>query len=167
MSDVILAAAISGGLVALGSALNLWFNHRIEQARLSAQADESAHERADWYRRALFERRLAAVQQGHVWLLELNRLLNQVLTDGKDPDSEEASELLRAATEARDWYDDNALYLYDELPDGSPFVGLTSTARLVARGRHDDAHIWRLHGEASDQLKERARELLAAEARPG
>ena len=163
MSDVILAATISGGFVALGTVVNLWFNHRLERARLRSQATESAHTRADWYRRTLFERRLSAVQQGHVWLLELNRLLNHVLPEGSNPESAEAEELFKVATDARQWYDENVLYLYNELPDGSPFVGLTNTARLIAQGRHDDAHVWRLHGEASDQLKSRAKELLATE----
>ena len=164
MSDVIVAALISGALVVLGSVgatvANLAFNYKAEKARLGARACERAAERSEWYRRALFERRLEAVQRAHVWLLDLNRAVSIVLA-GAEPDSDEASELRRIATDARSWYDENVLYLYDELPSASPFVGLTNVALEVAGGRGVSA-IWRMHQEASDEIRARAVELLTS-----
>ena len=160
MNDVLLAALISGGLVLLGSVVNAMFNSRMETKRLRARADEARAERADWYRRSLFERRLAAVQKAHGWVLEIYRAVNLVVSVGAAPDSEEASELRSIATEARAWYDDDSVYLYDELPESSGFVGFTNTALMVARGRHVD-DIWDRHSEIDSVLRDRARELFA------
>ena len=163
MNDLIAAALISGGFVLLGTLANLFFNYRLERARLRARDSELRIERADWYRRTLFERRLEAVQRAHVWIMDLNRSLNGVLPSGAKSDSDEASELRQIATDARSWYDENVLYLYDELPSASPFVGLTNTALAVARGR-EVGDVWQKFGEADEQVRARAAALVASEA---
>ena len=132
MNDVALASLVSGGFVVLGALIttgaNLWFNHRLERERLRAGAAQTALGRADWYRRALFERRLAAVQRADTWIRELYVGLTSVEVGHVDPNSDEALELLRIGREAHDWYDEHVLY-HDELPGGSAFVGLTRRAR--------------------------------------
>ena len=160
MSELIAVALISGGFVALSTVANLFFNYRLDRARLRARDSELRIERADWYRRTLFERRLEAVQRAHGWVLDLYRALN-FLPDGAEPDSPEATEVWRIATDARSWYDENVLYLFGELVPGSSFVGFMNTAQLRARGQ-ERLDVWQKHQEADDEIKACAAELLAS-----
>ena len=167
MSDVVVAALVSGTLVLLGTVgatlANLILNYRLEKARLRDRASERAAAHSEWYRRALFERRLQAVQRAHGWLLDLNRGLNTVVTSGANPESPEATELGQLARDARAWYDENKIYLYDELPRGSAFVALTLEALMVASGGDVDG-VFRTFDEADALIRARAAELIALEA---
>ena len=164
MSDVVVAALISGAFVVSGTVgatvANLYFNYKLEQARLRDRASERAAEHSEWYRRALFERRLEAVQRAHAWVLDLYRALN-FLPGGAESDSPEATEVRRIATDARSWYDENVLYLFGELVPGSSFVGFVNTAQLLARGQ-ERLDVWQKHQEANDEIQARAAELLAS-----
>lgn len=68
MGDVAQVALIAGGigrlslLATLG--FNLWSSSRERQERLA----EREQDYREWYRRTLFEKRLAAVQEAYEWL---------------------------------------------------------------------------------------------------
>ena len=113
----------------------------------------------EWYKRTLFEKRLAVVQEAYGWLMRLNTGLN--LANPTTPEAPENQELLRIAHEAREWYDNEAMLLYDDLPSASSFVGLMNKAGLLAVGKLDvSMRVWDDYEQVSQMVRERLRRLL-------
>lgn len=158
MSDTVIGALIGvGGAVAgviVASAFNfaaLLLNRRF------AVADREADQR-EWYRKALFEKRLAAAGEGYSWVLKLGDAIATANLGA--PESSDNKTLLALAKEAREWYNRNAVLLgRNELPGSSEFIGLTNSAWNYACGKAT-GDIWSLHHEALDALRKRANELL-------
>ena len=136
VSEVAIGGIVAGGV----TALNLAFNFAMTRKAAGDRRAERTEDHREWYRRTLFERRLAAVQEAHAWMARLRdgvALVN--LATGGEEDSEELrqrrTELSDSAQRARTWWNENNLFLTDELQRVSSFVGLTSTARQYAGGR--------------------------------
>ena len=166
MSELIAVALISGGFVALSTVANLCFNYRLEKARLKDRASERAAEHFEWYRRHVFERRLEAVRRAHRWLMDIRRALAAL--GSNDPQSEAAAELRTLAREARDWYDDNAIYFQDGLPTVSRFVGVTNVAMDYGASLDRNAVFspYSILDEADREVRERAHALMESVRSP-
>ncbi|MDP2948814.1 MAG: hypothetical protein Q8P22_04685 [Chloroflexota bacterium] len=141
MSDVVAVALITGGTTGFvgiaGLALNLWNSSRERQLRLA----EHREDYREWYRRTLFEDRLRAVREGYAWLMRLNRALSRA-DQGLD----------QMCLECREWWDNNAVFLYDDLPRKSEFIGFLNDP-------HGSGSFMRAEAEVRDRL----RQILATE----
>ena len=115
------------------------------------------NDNTEWYRRAVFEKRLQAVQEEHVWLMKLFRALNLHGT------VKDAVQLRDLANEARAWYDENALLVHgDQIPSSSSFVGAMNSA-LRASGDPDHGYAALMACmEADKENRARAKRLLEA-----
>ena len=146
-------------VTALSVLITLWISRWYEDRRRKAdQEHEDKRSQADnqeWYKRNLFEKRLQAVQEGYSWIMKINVGLN---TAGSDPQAQPNIELGRVAVEARQWYDLHGLYLYDELPTYSAFVGLTNVAIDKAGGRQGSE--FDSFNEAYKFIQNRANQIL-------
>jgi hypothetical protein len=160
MSDVAQVALITGGIgfLSLMATLgfNLWSSSRERRHRLA----EREQDYGEWYRRTLFEKRLVAVQEAYKWLMRFNVAMNNA--DPDQPDCDANADLRRICDEARKWYDENVLYIYDGLPGQSSFVGLINAAYAHACGRAHADH-WKMFIEAESLIKGRAGRLLEVE----
>ena len=162
MSDVALVALITGsitGVVGLaGLGLNFWNSWRERDQRLAERREDYR----DWYRRTLFEKRVTAAQEGYRWLMRLNGAMN--IASPTDPACQANQELRQLCLDAREWYDSNALFLYDALPKRSSFIGLTNAAGVYAQCvTKNDLRIWDSHAKATQEIRDRLQELLSAE----
>lgn len=165
MSDVVAVALITGGITAAvgfaGLAFNFWNSWQERQQRLA----ERRQDYQEWYRRTLFERRLDAVNEAYSWLMRLNDAINRATPD--DPNSEDNQNLRMICHEARAWYNANAFYIHDGLPEASSFIGLLNAGGLYASGTDAriQAGIWQQFDEASEQIRKRADQILESEAK--
>ena len=125
---------ITGLTTVLVGIVGLAFNFRNSQEERKERRIERRDDYQEWYRRNLFERRLTAVQEAYSWLMRLNVALNRA--DPRQPDSEANEELRQIAHQARTWYDANVLYLHDNLPASSPWIGLTNAAMPMDQEDH-------------------------------
>jgi hypothetical protein len=158
MSETVLVALVTGGVGVAGIAFGFWSSSRERQQRLVERRDDYR----EWYRRTMFEKRLEVAQEAYAWLMKLNTGMN--LADPKNPDGEQNRKLAQTCLDARDWYDNSALLLYDDLPKSSSFVGLTNTAGQYAGGRADhDLRMWEVFMEADREIRDRVQELLTAD----
>ena len=135
-----------------------------QAAELAARAREQEAERAEWYRRTLFERRLKALNEAYGWAMQINRLVNLVGTsDTKDPSL--VDELIETSKKGRDWYNENGVYLNDDLPTSSNFIYILNASTAVLR---DDSHFnWQWFNDLLKELRERTQELLKPVREPG
>ncbi len=172
MSDVALVALISGVISAVISVgvviVNLYWNYRTAAAEQVSRAVERQENRREWYRQTLFEKRLSAVQEAHAWSARLRdgvALVNQAR--GGEEDSHELrqrrTELSDSAKRARAWWDENNLFLTDELQRVSSFVGLTNTALQCAGGRVEGLDIKGSFREVAEDLGARTKSVMSLE----
>jgi hypothetical protein len=156
VSDVAAVALITGVITAIvglaGLAANIWNSQKDRELRL----EERQHTDSEWYKRALFEKRLHAAQEAYNWLMKFNRGLN--LADPKDSEAEWNQRLRTWTLEARECYDSNALFLYGSLPQSSEFIGLINTAAEVAMGRSTET--WKQYLAADKEIRGRLDEVL-------
>jgi hypothetical protein len=146
---IALAAVIVSGIVGLATvAFNLW-NSSSERTQ---QTKERKVDNEEWYRRTLFDRRTQALSQEYAWLIKMNRLRAFVIADRIV-----ASDLTLNAQAAREWYDLNALYLYDTPPGNSEFLGTVDAAEDLT----DPAFPSQLNA-ALDDHRERAAHVMKA-----
>jgi hypothetical protein len=149
MSPAAEGALIGGGIGLLSLTINLFFNSRArKEERAEREAERRAQDR-EWYRRTLFDKRIAALQQAKVWL---NRLSDVMY----NPES--ASHIV-PIDEALDWYQSNILFIHGEMPEVSP-VGsfLYSTKAMLDIGDEmPDESMW---DEASRFVRRKANELV-------
>jgi len=156
---------VAGFFTLCGVAATLWFNSKQRRAEAEERARQREEDYREWYTRTLFEKRLAAVQEGYAWLMRLNAAIN--LAGPGQPGLEENADLRRICAEARQWYDRNALYLYDDLPSASAFIGLTNAAFQYATSTRPVSGIWQLFSKAEALIKGRAKEMLDVERKRG
>jgi hypothetical protein len=134
VSEVLQGAIASGGFGLAVLLLTRYFNvqdrkeenrSRLDERHQEIQAGERERMHADseWLKRTLLERRLQAVSEAHSWLMKLNRERNLA-----NPTPEDVSRLVKSAQDAREWYDRNVIYLHDDLPMSSHFIGAFNSA---------------------------------------
>lgn len=161
-SIIALVAVIASAAVGLASlAFNFW-NVRGERAMRLTERQEDNHQ---WYRRTLFEKRLQAAQDAFSWWRRLNEAVSRA-SDNADPNSEERQSVREIATQAREWYDENSLYLEGVLTSKSDFVGLTNTALVWAGGR-DNVNIQESLRDCYKFVQAVSNRLLTAETPTG
>ena len=152
INSAVVAALGSGALTGVVAIVLATMNQRHARALLkderAARSHDRAEDRAEWYRQAVHERRMTAVQEAYEWLAKINLALNRT-TD----QAESRQELHELATAARGWYDRNALWLYGSLPRSSHFVGLTNAAGLRANSPQLGKGVWSSYFEADKELK--------------
>ena len=169
MSESLVSNVITALAAIFTLLVSRFFEERTRKAEREQQERLRAQDNAEWYRRALFEKRLAAVQEAYNWLMRLYVAINRVPSE--QPDLIEAQELMRIAHEGRDWYNVNVLYLYDELPGASQFIGLTNEAEVFASGGGPDPDrvrraMWDSYESVSGYIRRRAKELTDSNPRP-
>lgn len=161
MSDTVAVALITGGATALvgiaGLGFSFWNSSR-ERAQRLAEREEDYRE---WYSRTLFEKRLGAVQEAYAWWMRLNAAISRAGPGQRD--LPENAELGSISAEARQWYDRNALYMYDTLPSQSSFVGLVNAAFRYAVSARGEERIGQALEEAYAEIRSRADQLLKTE----
>lgn len=159
MSDPLIGAIIAVGGTVITALGTLWINRRFEAKRIQAEIAERQRIRlednAEWYERALFEKRLAAHQEAYSWLVQLNHAINRA------EDGETSKQLYDLAEEARRWYDDHALAFLDGLPSASHFLGAINSAQQWARGQREDLPIWDLQEDAMKAVRAASATLMA------
>ena len=117
----------------------------------------------------MFEKRLSAAQEASNWLAKLSDGISMVTAVGAvQADSDEmtagAKELADVAKDARAWYDQHALFLRDDQPGASAFVALTHVSIAHAAGKSFGGRdVWAYFGEAQEEIKEWAEELIRLE----
>ena len=172
MSDVTLVALISAvGSVVISVgvvAVNLFYNYRSAAAERAARATEREEDRPEWYRRTMFEKRLAAVQEAYAWKARLREgvgRIGEAKAVLKDPDevARRRKELLDTAECARDWWNRSSVFLEDDSPRVSSFVGLTNTAGQYVGGDISRSELEKSFGEVEEEIRERAKSLMALE----
>ncbi len=167
MSDTttiaLIGASSTVGVALLGLAANIWLavseraNRRKERAQeIEAKERERRDEAEEWRRRTLFERRLEAVIEAYNWTNKFNRLLNGVhSTDGEAV----RVELRQVCLDCREWYDKNALYLFNGLPTQAEFIGLINASAAIAAGG-DSQGVWQHFVGADREIKAIAERLF-------
>ena len=169
MSEVVQVALISGLLSLCVVVANLYWTKRTGDAERASRAAERKEDRDEWYRRTMFEKRLATVQEASRRLSEMQTLIVKVNSRGathEDSDDMTAAgeELNEVAAEAWTWYEGNALYLNDTSPWASAFTALSLSAMIHARGgSQDETDILESLKKAVAEIKGRADDLI----RPG
>lgn len=169
MDSTVLAAlsgaAVSGLVAALVAYLGQRSAAQLLREERTARTDELEAERAEWYRRSVYERRLGAAQEAYAWMARLNTAINRAQPG--DVGSERTKALVQLCDEMREWYDSNCLWFHDQLPNASSLIGLINHARAYAFRGPDDPPIdvWGAFHEADSHVKDRANELLASRLR--
>ena len=146
MAVALITGGTTGFVGIAGLALNLRNSSRERQLRLA----EHREDYREWYRRTLFEDRLRAVREGYAWLMRLNRALNPGRADSRG--SEDNQRVGQMLLECREWWESNAVFLYDDLPRKSEFVAFLSDP-------HGSGSFMRAEAEVRDRL----RQILAIE----
>ncbi len=155
-SVVALIAVIASAAVGVASlGFNFWNSSRerglrVTELRLKLQEREDDYR--EWYRHTLFDKRLAALQTEYAWLMKLNRLRANV-DDTKQESIDELNEAIRGA---RDWYDLNAMFLYDVPPNSSDFIGAVNSASEPRSG----SNFFRQLNDALNSHRRRAKNLM-------
>ena len=150
MSDVVQGALIGGGIGLLSLLISLWFNAQTRKDDLKQRATERREDDTEWYRRTLFEDRLRAVREGYTWLMRLNRTLSS--PNGDSSDSEDNQRLDQMFLDCREWWDNNAVFLYDDFPRASEFIGFINDPRGSGSFMRAEA-----------EIRNRLRQILATE----
>ena len=164
VSEVAIGGMVAGGV----TALNLAFNFAMTRKAAGDRRAERAEDHREWYCRTLFKKRLAAVQEASAWQARLRDGVARVnQARGGEEDSDELrqrrTELSDSAKRARTWWDENNLFLTDELPRVSSFVGLTNAALRHEGGRVEGLDIEGSFREVAGELQTRADTLMALE----
>ena len=165
VSEVAIGGMVAGGV----TALNLAFNFAMTRKAAGDRRTERTEDHREWYRRTMFEKRLTTVQEASEWLGKLHRGIDEVrragaVQAGSNAMTAEAGELSSLAEDARAWHDGNTLFLHDDLPGASSFVGLTTNTLTFAHGRKTPDDAWRSYDKTEAELRERAKSLMALEA---
>jgi hypothetical protein len=154
-TTVALAAVIVSGMGVLASlGFNFWNASSERKQRLKERSEDSR----EWYSRALFEKRIDAVQDAYVWIMRLNRYANVFLSDQSDENREK---LRTTCLDAREWYDGKALFLYDDLPMASEMVGLINTAAAVGHPALKGSEFFVQVNAASREVRSRLDSLMS------
>ncbi len=159
MSEAAQVALIAGAIGVLNLGVTLWFNKRTRQIDLEARARERSEDNREWYRRALFEKRLQVLQEAYEWLMKINRALN--LSEPKNPQAPWTLTLKQTCFDAREWYDRRAVLMYDGLPESSEFVGLINSAAEYSVDNEGQG-VWSSYERASKEVRRRLDEILAS-----
>ncbi|MEX2245276.1 MAG: hypothetical protein WEC75_01190 [Dehalococcoidia bacterium] len=122
------------------------------QAEIAARREEQHAERMEWYRRTLFERRLQAATEAYGWGMEIHRLREASREDGVL-----WLELFQTCKRGREWYHANAVYLNDDLPRSSNFIGVLNAAPDASG--NSDFH--KAFNEFLKELRDRTQAMLA------
>ncbi len=149
MSEVVAVAIVSGGISGLVGIAGLGFSfwnssqERAERRKEREKADQ------DWYKRTLFERRLAALQESNRWL---NRLSVAMYSPYSDRSS-------NPVFKALEWYYDNLIYIHGGMPVASPLGRFlySTAASLEERGELPEQSMWQA---ASEFIKQEVEKLL-------
>jgi hypothetical protein len=122
-SEVIaLVAVISSGVIGFASlGFNFWNSSSERRQRIKDRMDDNV----EWRRRILFEERFDAVQQAYKWAINIHRYTTVYLSERTQDHLDRRKTV---CMDARDWYDENAIFLYDSLPQSSEFIGLINVA---------------------------------------
>ena len=156
MSDqsvIALAAVITSGVLGLaGLGFNFWNSSSERKHRLNERREDSR----EWYRRTLFERRVAAVHEAASWLMEL-----QVAGEPHTQVTRDSAVLASTAERALQWYFKNCFYIhgggFQECPVGKLFVAVYDHTR--GYGELPNETLW---GDAGRFVDQKATELLEA-----
>jgi hypothetical protein len=153
---VALVAVITTGVIGIaGLVFNFWNSSSERRQRLA----EREQDYREWYRRTVFEKRLAAVQEAYQWIMRFNVAITEA--DASQPDSPKNEELRMLCKDAREWYDRNTVFLHGGLPHASEFIGLINTALAHANGQQ--FNVWKSFIAAEKDIKARVDELLSVE----
>lgn len=155
LPPIVLGAVIAAVSSLLVFALTQFFNLRSQSQQLGQRTKERHGDNVEWYRRTVFEKNLKAAEEAYAWVLKLNRAIGGAKPE--NPESEANAALRQMCGEAREWWDNNAIYLHDGRPGNSSFVGFTTTAGDYARAMESDT--WHSFDEAYDEVRERIRAL--------
>ncbi len=128
--------------------ITLLFNARNNEAERRARLDEKdmdaaarlqekRNDNAEWYRRTLFERQIAAANLATGWISKLQRLIIGVDQAGEFNLLQARQELLQEALKASEWYDGNALFLTDDLMAHSQFVAAIQACLQFVKETHE------------------------------
>ena len=146
----LIGSLITGFFGAFGIAATLWFNSQSRKAELEQRSRERKEDHKEWYRRTLFEDRLRAVREGYAWLMRLNRALSRPNADSSD--SEDNQRLDQMLLDCREWWHSNAVFLYDDLPTASEFIGFLNDPGGSGSFMRAEA-----------EIRDRLRQILATE----
>ena len=91
--------------------------------------------------------------------MKLNRGLN--LAKPTDQGHEWTIRLRETCIEGREWYDNNAMYLYEDLPSPSEFVGLLNAAGDWVAG-DASVNVWHNYLGADKEVRARLAYLFPA-----
>lgn len=158
MSAAAQGALIGGGFALAVTVANLIFNY-------VSRRSERTSENQEWYSRTLFEKRVKVSQEAYAWVMRFHRGI--ALAEPSNPDNEWTKALKQFCFDAREWYDNSAVFLYDSLPQRSEFVGLINAAaeHTVGRGQHFDLQLTKALEDASAEIRARLNVLLSGEGR--
>ncbi|MCH8052408.1 MAG: hypothetical protein IIC86_10370 [Chloroflexi bacterium] len=145
--------SFTGGVGVAGLLLNVW----TQQQERRQRSKERAEDRKEWYGKVLFERRVDATQEAYKWIIRLHRYGRVHLTNS---DEESSAKLRETCLEAREWYDSKAVFLYDDLPRASEFIGLINAASEVRQGRGASEHLSEQVEAASKATRDRLDSLM-------
>lgn len=165
MSEQVQVSVVTGGVALLTALLTLivtmWFNSRSQSKQQEERLKERREDYREWYSRTLFEKRLAVAQEAYKWVMRFNVAISRA--DPQNPESEGSKALRQTSEEAREWYDNNNIYLHDDLPGSSAFIGLTNTAYTYGSGKEKPRDIWGKFREADKMIGERVKKLFKME----
>lgn len=151
------SSALTGIVAVILAVLGQRNARSLLQDERTSRTKERREDQAEWYRHAVYERRLVAFQDAHAWISRLNVAISRAKAATPTDPANQA--LIALAQQARDWYDANALWFQGGLPTSSSFVGLCNAAAAYAF--RDDVDVWKAFIEADQALRARADELLA------
>lgn len=148
MSDVVAVALISALVPAFVSIA-------IFSVAKYSEFQSMKENNREWYKRTLFEKRLASLQEAWWWLAQLRDASSQ------DPEFTDDSGLLllNRVERARTWYSQNVIYLHGGVPEECPVAALLLSIDWHAKGYGEapDSALWQ---RSSDMVKQKALDLL-------
>jgi hypothetical protein len=154
-SEIIALAAVivSGVGVVAGLGFNFWNSSSERKQRLKERTEDAR----EWYKRTLFERRVGAAQEAYMWIMRLNRWANVYLADKSD---ESSNTLRQTCLDAREWYDSKAVFLYDDLPTATEFIGLINSGAAVRQGQEQVGVFFGKVNATSKEVRARLESLM-------
>ncbi len=156
VSEVAIGGMVAGGV----TVLNLGFNLLMARKAAGDRRAERSEDHREWYRRTLFEKRVLASQEAHVWLHKLGHSANRI--DWNNPTADTNAELRRVSKDAREWYDLNALLLHNEIPESASFVAVCNSALELSLGEKKSV-FWEVLRAADEENRTRADALMLSE----